>query len=734
MQLSDTSMENSEIIEKVQLWVSKFADYLPDETKEALIHAHELVIKSANEKGIAVESMLDHAHGVVEVLISLRMRNDAILAAFFSSLPENVITASQIKPIFKDTVSELFEGVQMLRIVDEYKSLTDKKQDEKSHLEGLRKLLLGMAQDIRVVLIKLAERVQIMREIKSMPDDVRRRVARETMDIFTPLANRLGIWQVKWELEDLSFRFLEPEAYQKIARLLDEKRIDRERYINDVVDDLRKELQKAGVKGEVLGRPKHIYSIWRKMVNKDVDFHDLFDVRAVRVLVDDIAACYAVLGIVHSRWQPIRSEFDDYIASPKQNMYQSLHTAVIGPEGKTLEIQIRTHDMHQHSEHGVAAHWGYKEGGRHDDAYREKISWLRQILDWKEEERNTSDFIDRFKSEIFQDRVYVLTPQGKVVDLPAGATPLDFAYHIHTDIGHRYRGAKINGKIVPIHYELKNGEQVEILTSKQGSPSRDWLNPHLGYLKSSRARAKVRSWFRQQDYDNNIIDGRQVIDRELHRLGLSDVNMEQLAGRYNLNSADDLYAAVGCADITSTQIAGGLSEQFLPEKDRRTQILPRHKYDDHTSDKSEISIMGVGELATNFARCCKPVPYDRIIGYITRGRGVTIHRKDCTNISRLENKEGERLIEVEWSAGTTQAYPVDIHIKAFDRQGLLRDITEILSNDKLNVMAVNTLSDRKTHIANMTLTIEVFDVEQLSRALARIDQLPNVMEVWRKTS
>jgi GTP pyrophosphokinase len=414
-------------------------------------------------------------------------------------------------------------------------------------------------------------------------------------------------------------------------------------------------------------------------------------------------------------------------------MYQSLHTAVIGPEGKTLEVQIRTYEMHQHSEHGFAAHWGYKEGGRHDDAYREKISWLRQILDWREEERNDTDFIDRFKSEIFQDRVYVLTPQGKVVDLPVGATPLDFAYHIHTDIGHRYRGAKINGKIVPIHYELKNGEQVEILTNKQGTPSRDWLNPHLGYLKSSRARAKVRTWFRQQDYDNNVIDGRHVIERELHRLGLSDINMERLAERYNLANANDLYAAVGCGDITSTQIAGGLNEQFLPEQDRRSQIQPRRKHDDHTGSKSEISIMGVGELATNFARCCKPVPYDRIVGYITRGRGITIHRKDCKNISRLEAKESERLIDVEWSEGTNQTYPVDIHVKAFDRQGLLRDITEILSNDKLNVMAVNTMSDRKTHIANMTLTIEVFDAEQLSRALARIDQLANVMEVWRKS-
>ncbi|WP_455218100.1 GTP diphosphokinase [Kaarinaea lacus] len=720
--------------DNARAWVSGFSDALPIKTQDALVLANGLVEKSLAEKNLDVDPVIAHARGVVEVLISLRMRNDAILAAFLCSAPENLIPVEKIQTLFNPVVSELYEGVQKLRIVDEYQSLSSNLHDEKSHLEGLRKLLLGMAQDIRVVLIKLAERVQLMREIKTMPEEIRRRVARETMDIFTPLANRLGIWQIKWELEDLSFRFLEPEAYQKIARLLDERRTDREEYINNVVKDLQGELNKAGINADVAGRPKHIYSIWRKMNKKDIDFHNLFDVRAVRVLVNDIASCYAVLGIVHSRWQPIRSEFDDYIASPKQNMYQSLHTAVMGPAGKTLEVQIRTHDMHQHSEHGVAAHWGYKEGGRQDDAYREKIAWLRQILDWKEEERNTADFIDRFKSEIFQDRVYVLTPQGKVVDLPVGATPLDFAYHIHTDIGHRYRGAKINGKIVPIHYELKNGEQVEILTNNQGSPSRDWLNPHLGYLKSSRARAKVRGWFRLQDYENNVVDGRQVIERELHRLGLADVNMEQLADRYNLKTADDLFAAVGCGDITSTQIAGGLNEQFLPGKERRTNLQSRHRTGDQADGKSEISIMGVGELATNFARCCKPVPYDRIVGYITRGRGITIHRDDCRNLKRLQTNESERLIDVEWSEGTSNTYTVDIHIKAFDRQGLLRDITEILSNDKLNVMAVNTMSDRKTHMANMTLTLEVMDAEQLSRAISKIDQLPNIMEVWRKTS
>jgi GTP pyrophosphokinase len=732
--MAQSPQKKIQTVKTVESWLDSLDKELPQETKDALKLADDLVAKIGLEKNIDITPLLVHARSIVEILISLRLRNDALVAAFICSNQEKLFLAEKSQSIFNNGVIEIIKGVNKLRVVDEYQSKKYKQEDEKHYLEGLRKLLLGMAEDIRVVLIKLAERVQIMRELKYAPAETRKRISQETMDIFTPLANRLGIWQLKWELEDLSFRFLQPEAYQKIAKLLDEKRVDREQYINATLDELRQEIDNVKIKAEVAGRPKHIYSIWRKMVSKGVDFQDLFDVRAVRILVDDITDCYAVLGIVHSRWQPIRGEFDDYIASPKQNLYQSLHTAVIGPEGKTLEIQIRTHDMHQHSEHGVAAHWGYKEGGSHDDVYREKIAWLRQILEWKDEERDSSDFIDRFKSEIFQDRVYILTPQGKVVDLPVGSTPLDFAYHIHTDIGHHYRGAKINGKIVPIHYELQNGEQIEILTSKQNKPSRDWLNPHLGYLKSSRARAKVRSWFRLQDYDNNVIDGRLIVERELHRLGIDDANIEKMARRFDLSSADDLYAAIGCGDMTSSQIAGGLDEQLLPVKERRSRFLPKNKESESSELKSEINIMGVGDLAINMAKCCKPAPHEPIVGYITRGRGITIHRRNCGNLIRLEAKESERLIEVEWAEGTTQTYPVEIHVKAFDRQGLLKDITEVLSNDNLNVIAVNTLSDRKTYTADMTLTLDVYDVEQLSRALSKIELLPNVMEVWRKTS
>ena len=715
-------------------WLAQLDQSLPDGARKQLLQAQELAtVAAANAEEQDVEPVLAHARGVVEILVALHLSAEPLVAAFFCSLPRGLIPDEQVAERFGPGVAELVDGVHRLRIVDEAQFRPHGRDEERQHVEGLRKLLLGMAQDVRVVLIKLAERVQIMRELKTRPDEVRRRVARETMDIFAPLANRLGIWQLKWELEDLSFRFLEPEDYQRIAQLLDGRRVDRERFIERVKRELREALAAAGIEAEVAGRPKHIYSIWRKMVGKEVDFHELFDVRAVRVLVNDVADCYAVLGVVHSHWQPIPSEFDDYIASPKENQYRSLHTAVVGPEGKTLEVQIRTYEMHQHSEFGVAAHWGYKEGGRHDDEYREKIAWLRQILEWKEEERDSADFIDRFKSEVFQDRVYVLTPDGKVVDLPRGATPLDFAYHIHTELGHRYRGARVNGKMVPIHYALQNGQQVEILSAKQGTPSRDWLNVHLGYLKSSRARAKVRAWFRQQDFDSNVAHGRQVLDRELHRLGVGDIKLEPLAKRFGFDSTDEFYAALGCGDVTAAQVAGALREQVLPA---HTEVPPvsrrRARGQRAPSPDSDVHIMGVGDLVTHLARCCKPVPGDSIAGFITRGRGVTIHRRDCRNLLRLEMTDRERLVEVSWSGGSEQAYSVDIHIRAYDRQGLLRDITDVLSDTGLNVISVNTNTDRSTRVATMTLTVDVTDVSQLSRALGKIEQLPNILEASRK--
>jgi len=707
-----------------QPWLARLAERCPQADVEALAQALAL----AHQQG-AEEPALTHDRAVVDILGDLDMDNDTLLTGFICSLDEAALGRDEIAAAFPPAVVDLVDGVRRMQVVDGFHQQAQ--AGDATYLEGLRKLLLGMAEDVRVMFIKLAERVQVMRELKHRDEAERRRVSQETRDIFAPLANRLGVWQLKWELEDLSFRFLEPETYQRVASLLAERRVDRERYINVILDELRDELARAGIRGDVAGRPKHIYSIWRKMSGKSVDFAQLFDVRAARVLVDTVADCYAVLGLVHSRWQPIPSEFDDYIASPKENMYQSLHTAVVGPEGKTLEIQIRTDEMHRHSEYGVAAHWGYKEGGQRDTRYGEKIAWLRQVLEWKDEERDAGDFIDRFKSEVFQDRVYVLTPDGKVVDLPRGATPLDFAYHIHTDVGHRFRGAKVNGRIVPIGYALQNGEQVEILTSRHGSPSRDWLNPHLGYLKSSRARAKVRSWFRQQDFERNAVEGRGILDRELHRLSVHDVNLEQLAQRFRYDKLDDFLAAIGCGDITGAQIAGGVNEQVLPAADELPQTPPPRRREAISGD---VHIMGVGDLMTHMARCCKAVPFDPIIGYVTRGRGVTIHRIDCPNVLRLQQTEHERLLEVAWSEETRNSYTVDIQVRAYDRQGLLRDITEILSNNRLNVMGVNTFTDRKTLIAEMILSLDVQDVDQLSRALGRIEQLPNIIDVRRRSA
>jgi GTP pyrophosphokinase len=708
----------------IEQWLARLRGTCSPEQVERLAHAHEL----ARHKQAAPS--LAHARAVVEILAVLHLDVDTLVAGFICSLEDDAFSPETVQSEFGDNVAGLVAGVRKMRIVDEYQRQVQGGAVDAQHLEGLRKLLLGMAEDIRVVLIKLAERVQIMRELKTRPEAERRRVAQETKDIFGPLANRLGVWQYKWELEDLSFRFLEPETYQRVAKLLDERRVDRERYINTVIDELRRALAEAGIEGEVTGRPKHIYSIWRKMQGKDMDFHQLFDVRATRILVDTVAECYAALGIVHTLWHPVHGEFDDYIASPKENMYQSLHTAVVGPEGKTLEIQIRTRDMHRHSEYGVAAHWGYKEGGQQEAGYREKIAWLRQILEWKDEERNAGDFIDRFKSEVFQDRVYVLTPKGQVVDLPRGATPLDFAYHIHTSVGNRFRGAKVDGKIVPINYALQNGQQVEILTSKLEKPSRDWLNPHLGYLKSSRAQAKVRSWFRQQDYAQNVGDGRELLERELHRLSVSGINFELLAKRFQFETLDDFFAALGCGDVSGAQIASAVNEQVLPAAHEPVPLV--HKPRVHEEGGGDVQVMGVGDLMTHMARCCKPLPDDAIVGYVTRGRGVTIHRRDCPNLIRLQSTERERLLSVEWQRATAGFYAVDIYVRAYDRQGLLRDITEVLSNNRLNVTAVNTLTNRKTQIADMTLSLEVNDVGQLSSALAKIEQLPNVMEARRK--
>jgi GTP pyrophosphokinase len=688
------------------------------------------------------EPYFQHSLSVANILAQLRLDHETIAAALLHDVLEDTsVTFEELKAEFGEVVAQLVDGVTKMGQIQEYRGENRKRKEERrekkeeAQAESLRKMFLAMVDDVRVVLIKLADRTHNMRTLYHLRDDKRRRIARETMEIFAPLANRLGIWQIKWELEDLSFRYLEPELYKKIAGMVDERRINREQYITDVAQKLKEELQKRGVEAEVSGRPKHIYSIWRKMQRKGVDFDQIYDVRAVRVLVKDVADCYASLGMVHTLWRPIPGEFDDYIAAPKDNLYQSLHTAVIGPDGKTIEVQIRTNEMHQHAELGVAAHWRYKEGAKSDPIFDKKVKWLRSLMEWKEDVADAHEFLDQVKAEVFQDRVHVLTPGGDVVDLPHGSTPIDFAYQIHTEIGHRCRGAKVNGRIVPLTYQLKNGDQVEILTAKRGGPSRDWINPHLGFIKTSRARAKVRYWFKHQNYEENVANGRIVLERELRRLGVPEANYEKLAQEFNFNKVEEFLAAVGRNDVSITHLIGAINHllELAGPKEKEVWHLPTPLPSPSKKASTGVQIQGVGNLLTNFAQCCRPVPGDReIIGYITQGRGVTIHRGDCPNVLRLKEKSPERLIVVDWGAQNDATYPVDVQIEAFDRPGLLRDITAVFANEKINLSTVNVVTTKQSHKAQVLATLDIANLDQLSRVLAMVEQLPNVTEVRRR--
>lgn len=715
--------------EQVTKWVQSLG-FAADTEQSSLIHRAFLLANNAHggQTRASGEPYITHTMAVAEILVQLHLDPEAIAAAILHDVVEDTpVTIAQIEQEFGKSVAKLVDGVTKLAFIEQ-KDLIERGTREHLHAESLRKLLLAMAEDVRVVLIKLADRLHNLRTLKYLSVDKQHRVARETMDIYAPLANRLGIWQIKWELEDLSFRYLEPENYKKVASFLDERRVDRERYINNAIRIIRAEMAKTGISADISGRPKHIFSIWKKMQRKHVSFDAVYDVRAIRILVDKVQDCYAALGAIHTLWRHIPKEFDDYIATPKENMYQSIHTAVIGPEGKTLEIQIRTGDMHAHAELGVAAHWTYKEGAKADASYDQKIAWLRQLLEWKDESTDAGDFIDRFKSEVFQDRVYVITPQGDIIDLPQGATPLDFAYHIHTDVGHRCRGARIEGRIVNLTYELKSGEVVEILTTRIGHPSRDWLNPQLGYLKTSRARAKVRAWFKQQDNDMNISMGRDALEKDLRRLNLQNINHKSLAEQFKFQNVEEFYAAIGRGDISSTQIASRGQGLVTPEPAVRDQIPVRRK---RRKEHEDINIQGVGNLLTKLARCCSPAPGDSIIGYITQGRGVTIHRRDCSNILKMNGGNRGRLINVEWGEQVHETYPVDISLETIDRQDLLRDILNVLSNEKININAVHTQSNKLDNSAHMEMSIEVASVAQLSRILNRLGQLNNVLEVRR---
>ncbi len=670
---------------------------------------------------------------VARILAELHLDTESLCAALLHApVASGGLPLETVQKTFGRRIAGLVDGVVRMDTIRDHALAEGDAEAHARHTESLRKMLMAMVDDVRVVLVKLAARLQAMRRLRDRPELERRQVAEETRDIFAPLANRLGVWQIKWELEDLAFRYLEPETYQTLAKSLAERRVDRERYLETVTATLQRELQAHGLVAEVSSRPKHLFSIWKKMQRKGVGLHEIFDTRAVRILVEEVAGCYAALGVVHGLWQHIPREFDDYVANPKQNGYRSLHTAVVGPEGRTLEVQIRTFEMHQRAELGIAAHWRYKEGGGQDQALERKIHWLRQLLEWKDEFAGSEEFAEHFRVDDTDDRVYVFTPQGRIVDLASGATPLDFAYHVHTDVGHRCRGAKVDGKIVPLTTTLQTGQQVEVLTTKQPAPSRDWLNQHLGYLKTSRARSKVRHWFRTQDHDKNVVAGRAVLDRELKRLGAAEIGHERLAQQMKFTRPEELYAALGFGDLTTAQVAGAVGSLL----DKAAPAVPvqgeRRRGGGGATGAPQVRIHGVGDLLTQIARCCAPVVGDPCIGFITRGRGVTVHRRDCPNILRLDETKRDRLIEVHWGVDEEAGeLPATINVHAYDRTGLLRDITTVLGNEGVNVVSINSSSDRRSHTATIGIRVEAAGIEQLSRVMTRIGALTNVLDVVR---
>ncbi|MBT1118477.1 GTP diphosphokinase [Stutzerimonas nitrititolerans] len=674
---------------------------------------------------------------IAEILADLKLDQDSLVAAvIYRGVREGKVQLADVHQRFGPVVAKLIEGV--LRMAAISASLNPRESlvlGSQTQVENLRKMLVAMVDDVRVALIKLAERTCAIRAVKNADDDKRHRVAREVFDIYAPLAHRLGIGHIKWELEDLSFRYLEPEQYKQIAQLLHERRLDREQYIDNVVQQLRDELTAAGIQPEIDGRAKHIYSIWRKMQKKGLQFSQIYDVRAVRVLVPEVRDCYTALGIVHTLWRHIPKEFDDYIANPKENGYRSLHTAVLGPEGKVLEVQIRTLAMHEEAELGVCAHWRYKgtDVNSSSDHYEEKIAWLRQVLEWHEELGDIGGLADQLRVDIEPDRVYVFTPDGHAIDLPKGATPLDFAYRVHTEIGHNCRGAKVNGRIVPLNYSLQTGEQVEIITSKQGSPSRDWLNPNLGYITTSRSRAKIVHWFKLQARDQNVAAGKALLERELGRLDLPPVDFDKVAEKANLKNAEDMFAALGAGDLRLAHLVNLAQQLVEPERGYdQLELIPRRSAPYKPGKRGDVQIQGVGNLLTQMAGCCQPLPGDPIVGYITLGRGVSIHRQDCPSVLQLSGREPERIIQVSWGPVPEKTYPVEIFIRAYDRSGLLRDISQMLLNERINVLSMNTRSNKEDSTAQMLLTIEIPGLNALGRLLSRISQLPNIIEAKRQ--
>ncbi len=701
-------------------------EHYPQADLAPIERAFDLAVEAhASQKRATGEPYVTHPIASAQITAELGIDPVAVTAALLHDVPEDTEYALQdIEEQFGSEVARLVDGVTKL-------SKFSTHSHEQQQAENIRKMLLAMAEDIRVVLIKLADRLHNMRTLYGLPSEKQVRIARQTQEIYAPLAERLGIWQIKWELEDLAFKGLEPERFRELARLLDTRRKGREDYISRAIDELEPRLKDAGIVADLQGRPKHIYSIHKKMQRKAAEFAEIYDVYAIRILVDEKADCYAALGIVHALWRPIPGQFDDYIANPKNNLYQSLHTAVIALDGKPLEIQIRTHAMHQVSEVGIAAHWRYKEGSKSDREYDAKLAWLRQLMEWQRDvsDSDATEFVEGIKLDIFQDQVFVFTPKGDIKDLPAGATPLDFAYRIHTDVGHRTIGAKVNNRLVPLDYRLKNGDIVEIVTTKgEHGPSRDWLN----VVRTSHAREKIRQWFKRKDRDENIVHGREALERELRRLARKTIQavgsdrIADVARQYNQESLDDFYAAIGYGAISAQQVVGKLG--VLDD----TEVgLPTVAPSTIPVRTGGVRVKGVGDLLVRFAKCCHPIPGDPIVGFITRGKGVTVHLRSCPTV--LNEREVPRLIDVEWEAEPAQTYPIAIRVEAFDRTGLLNDITQVVAENKVNIVAAG-VHVNPDHTAVVTATLQVASVSQLARVMGRIEGVKDVINVQRDLS
>jgi len=697
---------------------------------EALAFAEPLYAGQLLSTG---EPVWPHALGLATNLAAIGVDPETRIAGVLFAAPKQLGGLEKIEEAFGAEVAALAGGVEKL-----YRLRVITRGKENAN-EVLRKMVLGMVEDIRVVLIRLASRTQTLRWFARQPNDDRSAYARETLDIYAPLANRLGVWQLKWELEDLSFRFIEPEMYKRLAKNLDERRVERERYIEDAMRLLGGELEAAGLVAKIAGRPKHIYSIWNKMRAKALEFSDVHDVRALRVIVSSEKDCYGALGVVHNLWQPIPKEFDDYISRPKGNDYQSLHTAVTGPEGKTLEVQIRTEEMHQHAEYGVAAHWRYKEGGgpvKAEGVFERKIAWLRQLLAWRDEVADRSagrsaEWAAKLRDASLDDTVYAVTPQGRVVDLPAGATPVDFAYALHSDLGHRCRGAKVDGRMVTLDTPLESGQCVEIVIAKSGGPSRDWMNLERGFARSNRARQKIRQWFNTEALAETIASGRAAVERELKREGGGgQANLDTLAAKLGLGKAEDLFVAVAREEVNMRHLQAAMRAMTGAAAPRPAPPPPPPRPRKPASGGDQgVLVVGIDRLMTQLAKCCKPVPPDPVRGFVTRGKGVSIHREDCSSLKSLAETNPERLIEVEWGAGAHAGYPVDMVVTANDRQGLLRDIGDALARERINVTAVRTQS--KDDLAHMRFTFEVGDLNHLKRAFAIVKEVGGVIRVTR---